>query len=296
MSVAFIGFGEAGLAIAESLGQGPVGGLSLRAFDIKLEGQDIAVAEIMAARMSNAGVTAFDTAQTAVSDADIVISVVTADQAAKAAGSAARHLAKDALYLDMNSCAPTTKQMAASSVEPAGATYVDVAVMAPIQPRGHETPMLAAAANPDRVAATLAAAGIKPRFVGEDIGRASTIKMLRSVMVKGMEALTAECFRAAVKAGVASEVAASLDASQTDMGWAEQTSYNMERMTEHGIRRAAEMREVAKTLRALEIPPAMTTGTIAWQDDMGGLDLTLDPGTALDEQMALIEQAFTTKR
>ncbi len=296
MIVAFIGFGEAGLAIAESLGQGPVGGLSLRAFDIKLEGQDIAVAEIMAARMSNAGVTTCDTAQTAVSDADIVISVVTADQAAKAAGSAARHLAKDALYLDMNSCAPTTKQMAASSVEPAGATYVDVAVMAPIQPRGHETPMLAAAANPDRVAATLAAAGIKPRFVGEDIGRASTIKMLRSVMVKGMEALTAECFRAAVKAGVASEVAASLDASQTDMGWAEQTSYNMERMTEHGIRRAAEMREVAKTLRALEIPPAMTTGTIAWQDDMGGLDLTLDPGTALDEQMALIEQAFTTKR
>ena len=196
----------------------------------------------------------------------------------------------------MNSCAPTTKQMAASSVERAGATYVDVAVMAPIQPRGHETPMLAAAANPDRVAATLAAAGINPRFVGEEIGRASTIKMLRSVMIKGMEALTAECFRAAVKAGVASEVAASLDASQTDMGWAEQTSYNMERMTEHGIRRAAEMREVAKTLRALEIPPAMTTGTIAWQDDMGGLDLTLDPGTVLDEQMALIEQAFTTKR
>ena len=218
-------------------------------------------------------------AQDAVSNASIVISVVTADQAAKAAGAAARHLAPDALYLDMNSCAPTTKQIAASSVGPAGATYVDVAVMAPIQPRGRETPMLAASADPDRVAATLAAAGIKPRFVGDDIGRASTIKMLRSVMIKGMEALTAECFRAAVKAGVAADVAASLDASQTDMGWAEQTSYNMERMTEHGIRRAAEMREVAKTLRALDIPPAMTTGTIAWQDDMGGLGLTLDTGT-----------------
>ena len=79
------------------------------------------------------------------------------------------------------------------------------------------------------------------------------------------------------------------------MGWAEQTSYNMERMTEHGIRRAAEMREVAKTLRALDIPPAMTTGTIAWQDDMGGLGLTLDPDTPLDAQIMLIEQAFTTK-
>ena len=295
MIIAFIGFGEAGLAIAESLAQGPAGALSLRAFDIKLGDQDSAVANAMAARISGAGVTPCDSPQDAVSNASIVISVVTADQAAKAAGAAARHLAPDALYLDMNSCAPTTKQIAASSVGAAGATYVDVAVMAPIQPRGHETPMLAASADPDRVAATLSTAGIKPRFVGDDIGRASTIKMLRSVMIKGMEALTAECFRAAVKAGVAADVAASLDASQTDMGWAEQTSYNMERMTEHGIRRAAEMREVAKTLRALDIPPAMTTGTIAWQDDMGGLGLTLDPDTPLDAQITLIEQAFTTK-
>ena len=297
MIVAFIGFGEAGLAIAESLVRHHAGALSLRAFDIKLGDQDIAgVANAMAATgCPPPGSPPATPQRMRCQDAAIVISVVTADQAAKAAGSAARHLAPDALYLDMNSCAPTTKQMAASSVEPAGATYVDVAVMAPIQPRGHETPMLAAAADPDRVAATLAKAGLNPRFVGDEIGRASTIKMLRSVMVKGMEALTAECFRAAVKAGVAAEVAASLDASQTDMGWAEQTSYNMERMTEHGIRRAAEMREVAKTLRALDIPPAMTTGTIAWQDDMGGLGLTLDPDTALDEQIALIEQAFTTK-
>jgi len=52
------------------------------------------------------------------------------------------------------------------------------------------------------------------------------------------------------------------------------------------------MREVAKTLRALDIPPAMTTGTIAWQDDMGALDLTLAPDAALAEQIAFIEQAL----
>jgi hypothetical protein len=54
------------------------------------------------------------------------------------------------------------------------------------------------------------------------------------------------------------------------------------------------MREVAKTLRALDIPPAMTTGTIAWQDDMGALDVTLAPDTALAEQIAFIEQALET--
>jgi 3-hydroxyisobutyrate dehydrogenase-like beta-hydroxyacid dehydrogenase len=250
----------------------------------------------MAARIENAGVTVCIAPAEAVAEADIVISVVTADQAATAAELSARHLPQGALYLDMNSCAPTTKQIASSSIEPAGGVYVDVAVMAPIEARGHETPMLAAAPDPEAIAARLAAAGLRPRFVGDEIGRASTIKMLRSVMVKGIEALTAECFRAAIKAGVADEVANSLDASQTDMGWAEQAAYNMERMTAHGIRRAAEMREVAKTLRALDIPPAMTSGTIACQDDMGALALALAPDAALADQIAAIEQAFTSDK
>ena len=297
MIIALIGFGEAGLAIARSLGTGAgdraTGDrLSLCAFDIKLADDDDTVSAAMAGRITGAGVEPCATPADAVGDADIVMSVVTADQAATAAALAARHLPQGALYLDMNSCAPTTKLMAANSIENAGGIYVDVAVMAPIEARGHETPMLAAAPDPEAVAARLAAAGLHPRFVGDEIGRASTIKMLRSVMVKGIEALTAECFRAAVKAGVADEVAHSLDASQTDMGWAAQAAYNMERMTAHGIRRAAEMREVAKTLRALDIPPAMTTGTIAWQDDMGALDLTLAPDAALATQIALIEQAL----
>lgn len=286
MSVSFIGFGEAGLAIASSLG-----GDGMRAFDIKLS--DPAHESAMRSRIETAGVAVCDSAAAAVEGADIVICVVTADQAAKAAGLAARHLSKGALWLDMNSCAPATKQMAAGPVTHAGAIYVDVAVMAPITSRGHATAMLAAAPDAQAVAARLESAGLTPRFVGEEIGRASTIKMLRSVMVKGMEALTAECFRAAVRAGVADEVAGSLDASESGLKWAEQTSYNLERMTAHGIRRAAEMREVAKTLRALEISPAMTTGTIAWQEDMGHLDLTLEPGTGLATQMGLVEQAFT---
>ena len=288
MSVSFIGFGEAGLSIATSLG-----GPDMRAFDIKLS--DPATADAMRGRIEDAGVTACDSAATAVEGAEIVICVVTADQAAKAAGLAARHLSPDALWLDMNSCAPATKHMASGPITHAGAVYVDVAVMAPVGGRGHATPMLAAAPDPETVAARLNAAGLTPRFVGEEIGRASTIKMLRSVMVKGMEALTAECFRAAVRAGVADEVASSLDASEKGLTWAEQTSYNIERMAAHGIRRAAEMREVAKTLRALEISPAMTTGTIAWQEDMGHLDLTLEPGTGLAEQMELVEQAFSDK-
>jgi len=89
--------------------------------------------------------------------------------------------------------------------------------------------------------------------------------MIRSVMVKGLEALTFECAAAAEQAGVLDEVMASLDASEKDWDWMTRTAYNRERMETHGLRRAAEMEEVAKTLRELGVEPVMSEGTVTLQ-------------------------------
>ncbi len=58
---------------------------------------------------------------------------------------------------------------------------------------------------------------------------------------------------------------ASLDASEKPAPWAEKIAYNRERMETHGLRRAAEMEEAAKTLLDLGIEPVMTRGTVALQ-------------------------------
>src|SRR5690606_28012078 len=107
------------------------------------------------------------------------------------------------------------------------------------------------------------------RVVGEEVGRASAIKMIRSVMVKGIEALSDECVAAAEAAGVLDEVVASLDASEKRIGWAERFAYNRERMETHGLRRAAEMKEVAATLRGLGVEPTMSDGTVKRQHAAG---------------------------
>jgi hypothetical protein len=75
------------------------------------------------------------------------------------------------------------------------------------------------------------------RIVGQEVGRASAIKMIRSVMVKGVEALTAEMMLGAEAAGVVEEVLASLDASERPRPWAEKAAYNIERMVTHGAPR-----------------------------------------------------------
>jgi 3-hydroxyisobutyrate dehydrogenase-like beta-hydroxyacid dehydrogenase len=147
--------------------------------------------------------------------------------------------------------------------------YVDVAVMAPVHPALHKTPMLLAGPQAAALAPVLTALDMTVDVAGDAVGEAAAIKMVRSVMVKGLEALTLECFLAARRAGVEDQIVASLTASYPGLDWPRLVAYNLERMANHGIRRAHEMEEVAETLRELGVEPAMTTGTIRRQYEMG---------------------------
>jgi hypothetical protein len=97
-------------------------------------------------------------------------------------------------------------------------------------------------------------------------------------MVKGMEALTAECLLSAVAAGVEDEVLASLTESWPEWNWPAKADYNFDRMLVHGRRRAAEMAESAATSQDLGLFGAMARATTEWQARLGGLDLASPPG------------------
>lgn len=265
---ALIGFGEAGAAFS--------GGAVARAYDRKID-----VAGTCAAKLEDfarTGVTASPDAAAALRGADAVLSLVTADQALAAARADAPLLDAGAYWLDLNSVAPDTKRAAAAAIEAAGGHYVDVAVMAPVHPARLGVPLLVSGPHAEKGAALLAEFGFTDvRIVEGAVGAASSIKMIRSVMVKGLEALTTECVAAAQAAGVLDEVLASLNASWPGTDWAAKADYNLERMIVHGRRRAEEMLESADTLRSLGISPLMTAGTIGWQQDIGTLALPTVP-------------------
>ena len=125
----------------------------------------------------------------------------------------------------------------------------------------------------------LAELPMAPRVVAGAVGAASSIKMIRSVMVKGLEALTAECVLAAVAAGVEDEVLSSLMQSHPGIDWPAHVAYNFERAMAHGHRRAAEMEKVAKTLADLGLPADMAAATVDWQRRIGEMSLNV-PGEA----------------
>jgi len=252
-SIALVGFGEAGLVFASAArwnGQA-------RGWDILAERR---------ALMPDCGIEPSPGPAEALADAELVLSLVTADAAPRAAAEYAGFLREDAIWCDMNSVAPQTKQQAARVIGEHGGRYVDVAVMAPVDPAALSVPLLISGPDAEQAEQLLHRAGFaNTRIVGSEVGRASAIKMIRSVMVKGLEALTDECAAAARAAGVYDEVMASLDASERDWNWAEKTEYNRERMETHGLRRAAEMEEVAATLQALGVEPLMTEAAVVRQ-------------------------------
>jgi hypothetical protein len=104
-----------------------------------------------------------------------------------------------------------------------------------------------------------------------------------------MEALTAEAMLAAAAAGVVDEVLGSLDASETALPWLSRADYNLQRMMEHGLRRAEEMDEAVRTLESLGVEPALTRGTAKRQREIGSLGL--HPTTDLKTKLAQLAPA-----
>jgi len=272
--IAMIGFGEAATAFVSGWALTDPGRIS--AFDVKSTMEDQSAA--MAERQNAHGVRGAVELSEALRDADLVFCLITADRAAEAAIAAARSgaLKPGALWFDGNSCAPDTKRQAAAAIEGAGAHYIDMAIMAPVHPKKHLVPIKLAAPKAGDAATALRGLGMHPEVVGDTVGDASTIKMLRSVMIKGLEALVAECFLSARRAGVEEQVIASLEASDPDIAWRTRGAYNIERMIVHGARRAAELREVAKTVEGLGLYPGLSRATAQWQDLVA--ETRADPG------------------
>jgi len=286
-TICFIGFGEAGQAIASGLREAGVG---------KMSAWDILFAERAGEKLRDAAeasdVRCASSAADAARDADMIVSAVTAASSVEAAQSVKTHLAGKPFFLDINSVSPGRKQETAELLGDAG-RYVDVAVLAPIHPARHQTPMLLAGPHAQDIAASLAALGMRVSVAGAETGAAAAIKMVRSVMIKGIEALTLECYLAASRAGVVEEVATSMKNNYPGLDWAKVVPYNLERMANHGERRAAEMEEVADTLRELGVEPLMTSATVKRQREMGQIGKQQSVRGVLDKDRAAMLNAIS---
>ena len=265
--VAFIGLGEAG----QTIGRGLLAqGAQLSAYDILFD--DPADQGGLKRVAESLGVSVAQDHVAAVADAGIVFLAVTASSSLAAAKSCLPGLRQGQLFLDINSVSPQRKIETAALLAPTGAAYVDVAVMAPVAPYDHKVPCLIGGPGAEALLPRARALGMKMEFVSAEVGQASAIKMFRSIMIKGLEALVVESMLAASEYKVEERVLASLKETFPTLDWEKLSGYMLERVVSHGKRRAAEMREVAETLKGIGMEPLMAAATAArqqWVADLG---------------------------
>lgn len=244
LEIAFIGYGEVGQLFSRQLAAKP--GVRVTVYDILFD--DPSRGHELKQRAADGKVHAAGTPAEACATAEIVISAVTADSAVMAARQAGPHLKPHQTYIDLNSVSPATKREVADQVCRGGAAFIEFAVMAPVSGVGIEVPILSGGETAETISARLIELGMRITPVSPEIGTASATKLCRSIVIKGMEALMVDFTLASEKAGVMPAVLASLKASYPGMDWENVAKVMMSRVKQHGVRRAAEMREASRMI------------------------------------------------
>ncbi|MEO3427381.1 DUF1932 domain-containing protein [Pelagibius sp. CAU 1746] len=290
-ALTFIGFGEAGRAMVAGLREeNPT--LEIHLWDIRFKDDDSTDMRATAAALN---AVCHDDLGPAVGAGEIVLSTVVAKQAVAVAKAAAPSMKPGRIYVDLNSAAPRTKLDVAEALKASGCSVLDGAILSPVPKHGHRVPILLCGPEAARATAKLAALGFNVEDGGATLGAASATKMLRSIMIKGVEALFLECVAAASQFGASQRVLESLQPSLPGLDWPERARYLTSRSALHGTRRAAEMTEAATMLRDMGIEPMMAEAAarrIAWAAGQGLKDGLVDDAFPTVEAM---ERAFPRK-
>lgn len=212
------------------------------------------------------GVTRTASPGAAVSTAELVLSLVGGAAAEQVAGAALPHLGAGAVYADMNTCAPATKAALASAAAAHDVLFTDVAILAPVPRAGFRTPLLASGPGSRRFEELLSPDGIPiTRVGGRDgaAGASASLKLLRSVFMKGLAALLFETLTAAERQGDAEWMRQQI-VDELDSGGGQLVERLLAGTRTHAARREHEMRDARAHLASLGSPAWMTEATIRW--------------------------------
>ena len=286
-AIAFIGYGSLASGLAEGIAS--AGEAKLRAYSRPRA--DLDSAAVMRRRMEAAGVQGRESIESAVAGADIVIAAVPAAAAAEVAAACAHALSNGTLYIDPSPLPPAAKERLSAEMAAAGAEYVDVAVLGTVATDGARVPMLAAGPGAERWAEAGRSLGLKISVVDAPPGGASTVKLLRSVFMKGRDALILEMLLAARQYGVERAILDSMPPGEPFEALAERVVCSL---ALHAERRADELAASAQLVSEAGVEPLATLGGYQRLRWLAELRLRDHYGTAppdhLEAVLELVEQ------
>jgi len=261
-----VGYGEIGSTLGRGLkaaGLGAIASYDKYAFDGPF-------AELIQRRAREAGVMLVRSSRELAEGAELIIGVTPGSASLESAEAFRPHLASRHTFADFASATPKVKLAVAERLAATGALLGDGSIMGNPK-QGHGMAMLASGPAGQRVAELLVPWGMRIEPVGEKLGTASGIKILRSVLMKGLEAVTDEMLLAARHYGLDEKVLASA-AGTLSRPFMETIDSLVPSGVIHAKRRAEEAEMAAEAVADAGIEPIMTRATAArlrWKEGLG---------------------------
>jgi len=197
---------------------------------------------------------------------DVVLVLVPPAAAVSVAEEYGGHLSPEALYVDLTSCGPEQKQKIGAIIERHRGRFVEAAMLGSAPRSRHTIPTIAAGPWASSFAEIMTQYGMAIRVVPGAIGSAATIKVVRSILTKGIETLFAEAMLVAHRYQIEDEVLDTFANYMDKLPMREHVRENLCGHVVHAGRRAAEMRMSMDVVRAAGVEPLITTGIVAALD------------------------------
>jgi 3-hydroxyisobutyrate dehydrogenase-like beta-hydroxyacid dehydrogenase len=172
-----------------------------------------------------------------------------------AAEDVAREVARigfQGLYLDANAIAPQKAVRIGGLLSAARIPFVDGGVIGGPAWEPNETWLYLSGAGAEKVAACFSAGPLEVSVIGEEIGKASALKMCYAAYTKGTTALLANILALAEASGVRAELAEQWERDES--GFSAAAARRARRVTAKAWRFAGEMDEIAATFEAAGLP------------------------------------------
>ena len=192
---------------------------------------------------------------------DAVISAVTGAQAAAVAQAVLPCLPPGSLYMDLCTGEPQDMEVMEELARQRDVDFADIAIMGSVPTTGVRTSLLGAGKGAERAAAFWQAQGAAMRVLPGKAGDAMRLKLLRSLMTKGLEALAIENLMLAERMGLREElheVLRDLD----HHGLRHFMELCLRTHLVHGVRRRDEVLQVKRQIEQAGIAPRVMDGVL----------------------------------
>jgi len=160
----------------------------------------------------------------------------------------------------MNTSSPQTKIEIEKILAPAQIHFVDLAIMAPVPPKGIQVPLLASGGGANLLLEKLAPLDLNLTFLNNKTGDAAGRKLLRSIVYKGVAAVVCEAMEAGEHFGLEEYIRTQINSIIGDND--ELIDRFVKGSRTHAKRRMHEMEAVVSMLDNEELDSIMSGGAV----------------------------------